>query len=56
MSVEEQDDALVIQTTTEKLAQRIGRAIRSAHKGEVKYQFGETNQVARVYWERSLAD
>jgi hypothetical protein len=56
MSVEEQDGALVIQTTTEKLAQRIGRAIHKAHKGEVEYKFGETNQVARVYWERSLSD
>lgn len=53
MAVREENGALIIDTTTEKLAQRIGRAIHSAHKGEIEYKWGETNQLVRVYWERS---
>ena len=52
--IREEDDALIIETTTEKLGQRIGRAIHKAHKGEVHYDWGgKDNQLVRVSWERS---
>jgi hypothetical protein len=51
--IREEGDELIIETTTEKLGQRIGRAVHKAHKGEVEYQWGHDNQLVRVYWERS---
>lgn len=43
---------MVITTTNEKLAQRIGRAVHKAYSGEISYQFGEDNKQARVNWRR----
>lgn len=43
---------MVITTTNEKLAQRIGRAIHKAYSGEIDYKFGEDTKQARVNWRR----
>ncbi len=43
---------MVISTTNEKLAQRLGRAIKKAFHGEVTYQWSHDNKLARVDWER----
>jgi len=43
---------LVISTTNEKLAQRLGRAIKKAFHGKVTYQWSHDNKLARVDWER----
>ncbi len=51
MSLEGQDK-LVVETTTEKLAQRLGRAVYKAYKGELDFKWGETNRFVRVYWRR----
>lgn len=45
-------EEMVITTTNEKLAQRIGRAVYKAYSGEIDYQFGENNKQARVNWHR----
>ena len=53
MSVKENGfGSLVVSTTNEKLAQRIGRAVRKAFHGEVTYQFSHDNKLARVEWVR----
>ncbi len=52
MDMQSTADELVITTTNEKLAQRIGRAIHKAYSGEIDYQFGEDNKQARVNWHR----
>ena len=49
----EEGDNLVIETTSEKHAQKLGRAIHKAHKGEIDYQWGDGHHLVRVYWERS---
>ena len=49
---EEGEDQLVITTTTEKLAQHLGRAIYRASKGELDFRWSETNPLVRVYWSR----
>jgi hypothetical protein len=54
MGWEVTDDQLVIKTTTEHLAQRLGHALEKAFDGEVRYDFSHENKLARVYWERSL--
>lgn len=55
INIREEAGALIIETTTEKLGQRIGRAIHKAHKGDIQYDWaGENNHLVRVNWERSL--
>jgi hypothetical protein len=43
---------LVVQTTNEKLAQRLGRALQKAYNGAVEYKWSEDNKLARVTWTR----
>jgi hypothetical protein len=43
---------MVITTTNEKMAQRIGRAIKKAFHGDVSYDFSHDNKLARVEWVR----
>lgn len=43
---------LVVTTTTEHLAQRLGHALEKAFEGEVHYDFSHENKLARVYWHR----
>jgi hypothetical protein len=55
MSVKENGSgSLVITTTNERLAQRLGRAIKKAFHGEVAYHFSHDNKLARVDWERAV--
>jgi hypothetical protein len=54
MSVKEDGyGSIVISTTNEKLAQRIGRAIKKAFHGDVAYRWSHDNKLARVDWERA---
>lgn len=43
---------LTLSTTTEHLAQRLGRALAKAFHGEVRYDFSHENKLAHVYWHR----
>jgi NMD protein affecting ribosome stability and mRNA decay len=43
---------LMITTTTEHLAQRLGHALEKAFDGEVIYDFSHENKLARVSWHR----
>jgi len=55
MSVKENGGgSLVITTTNERLAQRLGKAIRKAFHGEVAYHWSHDNKLARVDWERMI--
>jgi NMD protein affecting ribosome stability and mRNA decay len=49
---EEAKDRLVVETTTEKLAQHLGRAVYRAYKGELNFNWAEMNKFVRVYWSR----
>lgn len=54
MSVKENGyGSIVIATTNERLAQRLGRAIRKAFQGAVTYNWSHDNKLARVDWERA---
>jgi len=48
----EGDDKLVVETTTEKLAQALGKAVYRAYKGELDIRWSEMNKFVRVYWRR----
>ena len=41
-----------IETTTEKLAQRLGRSVKKAKGGKLLYRWGHNNKFARVYWSK----
>ena len=43
---------LIVKTTTEHLAQRLGHALKKAFKGKVRYDFSHENKMAHVYWSR----
>jgi NMD protein affecting ribosome stability and mRNA decay len=49
---EEGKERLVVETTTEKLAQHLGRAVYRAYKGELDFRWSEMNKFVRVYWSR----
>lgn len=52
MTVKDDDETLVVETTTEKLAQRIGRQLVRAYNGSVRYRWSGGNHLVRVDWER----
>ncbi len=54
MSVKENDEgSIVIATTNEKLAQRLGRALKKAFNGVVAYRWSRDTKLVRVDWERA---
>ncbi len=56
MSIKENGrGSLVVSTTNEKLAQRLGRAIQKAFHGEVTYRWSHDNKLVRVNWAREVA-
>jgi len=46
------DDLLVVTTTNEHLALRLGHALESAFAGKVRYGFSHENKLVRVRWHR----
>jgi len=49
---EEGKDRLVVETTSEKMAQHLGRAVYKAYKGELSFKWGEMTKFVRVFWSR----
>ena len=43
-------DDWLVETTTEKLAQRLGRSLRKARGGKVDYTWSHNNKFVRVVW------
>jgi len=52
ISIEEKDGEIIIKTTYEHIARRIGEAVHRAYKGDLKIQYPEGQKYARVFWER----
>ena len=48
-------DGWRIETTTEKLAQRLGRSIKKARGGTLSYKWGHNNKFVRVVWKKTVA-
>jgi hypothetical protein len=48
-------DDVLITTTTEHLAIRLGRALEKAFDGRVLYGFSHENKLAHVWWHRDAA-
>jgi len=45
-------DGWRVETTTEKLAQRLGRSLRKARGGKVNYIWSHNNKFVRVVWQQ----
>ena len=52
MGLQETDGHWKVETTTEKLAQRLGRSIKKARGGKLAYKWGHNNKFVRVMWEQ----
>lgn len=54
IDIREEGDRLIVETTNEKLAQKIARSINKAHSGTLVYHWPDTNRLVRVEWERNV--
>ena len=52
MSMAQQNGEWKVETTTEKLAQRLGRSVRKARGGKLAYKWSHNNKFVRVVWEQ----
>lgn len=52
MELREIGDRLEVTTTTEHLAQQLGKSLNRAFGGDLRYDFSHENKLARVYWHR----
>ncbi|MBI5562422.1 MAG: ATPase [Deltaproteobacteria bacterium] len=52
MEIKERNGAIEVSTTTDKLAQRIGRMLHKSFNGEVEYKWSSGVKLARVVWTR----
>ncbi|MBI3945748.1 MAG: ATPase [Armatimonadetes bacterium] len=52
MEIQEDGSQMVVTTTNEKLAQRLGRAVGRAYGGHVHYHWTSDSKQARVWWTR----
>jgi NMD protein affecting ribosome stability and mRNA decay len=52
--MEREGDRMVIETTEEKLAEHLGRALHKAHQGELQVSWSEEHSRCRVTWERLM--
>jgi NMD protein affecting ribosome stability and mRNA decay len=50
--IDRSEDALVIETTDNKLAEQLGRTLQKAHSGELQIDWQGSPVVCRVQWER----
>ena len=50
MAIRTRSDGAEIETTTERMAQRIGRELKRAFHGQVQYQWSHKDKMARVEW------
>ncbi|MBN1695522.1 ATPase [candidate division WOR-3 bacterium] len=53
MVIEKTDaNQYVIKTTTDTLAQRIGKILNNSYKGKIEYKFSEGQKILQVFWSR----
>ncbi|APG24715.1 MAG: BCAM0308 family protein [Syntrophotalea acetylenica] len=50
--MDREGDELVIETTEEKLAEHLGRALNKAHQGDLKVVWTDDHAICRVSWQR----
>ena len=53
MEIKQEDNVLTINTTDEKLAEKLGRDIFKAHSGDLEFQWSKDMNFVRVNWNRN---
>lgn len=53
IQIKEEDGQIVVTTTEDKLAQKIGREVYKSQSGELHYQWSHDQRMVRVDWMRS---
>lgn len=56
MRIERDGAGYRVETTTEKLAQRLGRSLKKARGGTVEYHWSHNNKFVRVLWQKEAAE
>jgi hypothetical protein len=54
MRLHESNGSWKVDTTTEKLAQRLGRSIKKARGGKVAYKWAHNRKFVRVVWQKTV--
>ena len=52
MEISQEGNMLSVSTTEDKLAQKLGREVYKAHKGELHYKWSHDQEMVRVAWQR----
>jgi hypothetical protein len=52
MEIAQDGNHLTVSTTEDKLAQKLGKEVYKAHKGELHYQWAHDQKMVRVNWVR----
>ena len=52
ITVTEGKDSAIIETTSDQLALRIGRRLRSSYQGKTEFKFSGDQKLARIFWKR----
>lgn len=52
MAISRSGDGVTIATTEDKLAQKLGREIFKAHKGDLSFRWNQAENLVRVNWSR----
>ncbi|HEY3308527.1 MAG TPA: BCAM0308 family protein [Desulfuromonadaceae bacterium] len=52
MDIKEDQGSMIVSTTDDKLAQKLGRDIYKAHSGSLEYRWSRENNFLRVNWNR----
>ncbi|HXN07803.1 MAG TPA: BCAM0308 family protein [Nitrospiria bacterium] len=52
ISVKDTDDGIEIQTTSERFAERLGKEVKKAFKGELHFHWSKGDKLVRVEWVR----
>lgn len=52
MEIEQEGNTLTVMTTEDKLAQKLGREIFKAHRGDLHYRWNHEESFVRVTWSR----
>ena len=53
MDIRAEGPRWIVETTTEKLAQRLGRSLEKARGGKVAYKWSHNNKFVHVFWEKN---
>ena len=52
MKIDDNGDTMTVSTTTERLAQKLGKDIYKSYSGKLEFHWSKNNKFVRVNWKR----